>query len=236
MSNEINLNYNENLTNHIGYGSILTHDAIIKEINLGHIKISEPFKFSNVGAASVDLTLGNDFRFFKVANSTKQPIVVKKKIEFPIPNEPDQNTQLLDNFQDKTLKESGYDDDIITLTNDIDYKDGEYTEFIHIDDDESIILPPFTSCLGVTKEKVTLPSNICGYLEGRSRFARLGLIVHFTAGLMNPGINNKEVLEICNLNSRPLKLTPGLRIAQFIFIRTEGEYQYNGQFANQSTV
>jgi len=64
----------------------------------------------------------------------------------------------------------------------------------------TLILKPDDFCLGITKEKVKLPSDICGWLSGRSRFARLGLLVHITAPFVQPGINNKQVLEIKNIS------------------------------------
>jgi dCTP deaminase len=69
--------------------------------------------------------------------------------------------------------------------------------------------------------------------EGRSRFARLGLFVHITAGFMQPGINNRQVLEIYNASSYPLELVPGTRICQFIFMKMSGTATYQGRFSNQ---
>ena len=172
-------------------GCVLTHDAIIEEIKKGNIQISEPFRIENVGPASVDLTLGNEFRVF--------------------------------------LEE----DTPISLTSDVDYRSEKITKLIHVEDGEGFILKPFTSCLGITKETVKLPPNMCGLLEGRSRMARLGLLIHFTASLMAPGINNRQVLEICNLSPRPLELRPGVKVCQFVFIRAEGEYTYDGSWSNQ---
>ncbi|KAH0789292.1 dCTP deaminase [Histomonas meleagridis] len=172
-------------------GCVLTHDAIIEEIKKGNIEISEPFKLENVGPASVDLTLGNEFRIF---------------------------------LEDETP---------ITLEADVDYRSEKITKLVHVEDGEGFLLKPFTSCLGITKETVKLPPNMCGLLEGRSRMARLGLLIHFTASLMAPGINNRQVLEICNLSPRPLILKPGVKVCQFVFIRAEGEYTYNGSWSNQ---
>lgn len=173
-------------------GTVLTHDVIIDEIKKGNIKISEPFTFANVGPASVDLTLGNEFRTFKKNN---------------IP---------------------------IELNGKVDYRSPDITNLHCVEDSKGFILEPFTSCLGITKEQITLPPNMCGLLEGRSRMARVGLIIHFTAGIMMPGINNRQVLEICNLGSRPLKLMPGEKVCQFVFMRTDGEAKYEGSWANQS--
>jgi len=70
-------------------------------------------------------------------------------------------------------------------------------------------------------------------LEGRSRFARLGLFVHITAGFMNPAISNRQVLEIYNASNHPLALWPGTKICQFIFLRMYGEAVYHGRFDHQ---
>jgi hypothetical protein len=62
-------------------------------------------------------------------------------------------------------------------------------------------LLPGQACLGITVETIQLAPGLCGLLEGRSRFARLGLFVHITAGFMQPGINNRQVLEIYNASN-----------------------------------
>ncbi|RMF23536.1 MAG: dCTP deaminase [Deltaproteobacteria bacterium] len=90
--------------------------------------------------------------------------------------------------------------------------------------------------LGITLERVRLPADLCAWLEGRSRFARLGLLVHVTAGFLSPGINNRQVLEIANLSGRTLRLRAGTPVCQIILQRTEGSAVYRGRFADQSRV
>ena len=107
----------------------------------------------------------------------------------------------------------------------------EITELIKVR--EYFVLMPGETVLGVTVERIKLPNYLCGWLEGRSKFARLGLMVHITAGFMQPGINNRHVLEISNVSSIPLALHPGTRLCQFIFQTTKGEAQYQGTFVNQ---
>lgn len=99
-----------------------------------------------------------------------------------------------------------------------------------------IVLKPGEFILGITQEKIRLPDNICGFLSGRSRFARLGIIVHATASFIQPGINNKQVLEIYNLSSRPLILHPGVKMCQLVLSEMEGKAKYDGKFKNQETV
>lgn len=110
-------------------------------------------------------------------------------------------------------------------------------DFTQITEDVAVkdffVLMPGESVLSLTKEKITLPDNICGRLEGRSRFARLGLLVHITASFMHPGISNHQVLEMYNASPFPLAIHPGTRICQFIFEHTEGTGHYKGHFANQ---
>ncbi len=98
---------------------------------------------------------------------------------------------------------------------------------------ESFTLMPGETVLGITHERIKLPANICGWLEGRSRFARMGLVIHMTASFVQPGINNRQVLEIGNLAPFPLVLKPGVRICQIILERTEGKASYQGRFKSQ---
>lgn len=98
---------------------------------------------------------------------------------------------------------------------------------------EEMVIGPQETILGITKEKITLPGNICGWLEGRSRFARLGLLIHISAGLIQPGVDNHQVLEITNLSPNVLTLHAGVRICQLAFQRCEGEAKYSGRFSSQ---
>jgi len=95
------------------------------------------------------------------------------------------------------------------------------------------VLMPGESALAKTVEKITLPDDICGRLEGRSRFSRLGLLVHITASFMHPGISNHQVLEMYNASPIPLAVHPGTRICQFVFEKTIGRGHYKGRFADQ---
>ena len=109
----------------------------------------------------------------------------------------------------------------------------DITRSVHVPDDSYIVIKPGEMILGITKERITLADNISGRLEGRSRFARFGLAVHVTAGFMQPGISNHQVLEIVNLGHGPLALYPGTRICQFVFERCEGHATYAGRFVGQ---
>jgi len=107
------------------------------------------------------------------------------------------------------------------------------TEFVHIADDESLMLMPGRSCLGVTLERIKLPPNICGWLQGRSRFARLGLVIHSTASFVQPGVNNKQVLEITNTGQIPLNVIPKVALCQIILEECKGEANYQGKYKDQ---
>ncbi|MFQ5353247.1 MAG: dCTP deaminase [Candidatus Binatia bacterium] len=89
---------------------------------------------------------------------------------------------------------------------------------------------------GITRERIRLSPNICGWLEGRSRFARLGLMIHVTAGFVAPGVSNRQVLEISNVSGRTLNIHRGTRICQLIFQRTDGSAVYAGRFAKQESL
>lgn len=115
---------------------------------------------------------------------------------------------------------------------DVDEK-ADYKSISHLIAADSIIIHPQETILGITEERITLPNNICGWLEGRSRFARLGLMVHISASFMQPGISNRQVLEISNMGHVAIRLHAGTRICQFIFEHTDGEAHYEGQFTNQ---
>ena len=108
------------------------------------------------------------------------------------------------------------------------------TRVVPIPADSYYLLKPGELVLGMTVEKLTLPPDIAGSLEGRSRFARMGLMVHVTASFLQPGIKNtRQVFEIFNASRNAIKLRSGIRMAQVVFERCEGAAVYDGVFANQ---
>ncbi len=96
-----------------------------------------------------------------------------------------------------------------------------------------ITIRPGEFVIGITNEKITLPENVCGLLSGRSRFARLGILVHATASFIQPGISNRQVLEIKNISPNKLVLKPGIRICQLSLLEMKGKAKYSGKFSNQ---
>lgn len=68
--------------------------------------------------------------------------------------------------------------------------------------------------LAVTRERVKLPNYLSARAEGRSSIGRLGLLIHLTAGFIDPGFNGCITLELVNLSKTTIALTPGMRICQ----------------------
>ena len=98
------------------------------------------------------------------------------------------------------------------------------------------VLDPGVTIHGITRERVSLPPDVCGFLEGRSRYARLGLMVHVTSALVQPGVSNRQVLEMSNVSSRSLRIQAGVRVCQLVLMRTEGMAVYRGRFAEQDEI
>ncbi len=81
---------------------------------------------------------------------------------------------------------------------------------------DKIVLKPGELILGKTVERITLPENICGQLEGRSKYARRGLAIHVTSSFIQPGSDNRQVLEITNFAPYSIVLRAGTRCSQVI--------------------
>jgi dCTP deaminase len=169
--------------------SVLTRDAILAEIESGRLRI-DPFEPDQVGAASIDLHLGDEVRALRASGNG--PIHVTEEAD------PETGT-------------------------------------VQIRLDEPYILEPGATVLGITRERVCLPPDLCAWIEGRSRIARLGLAVHVTSGFIQPGVRNRQVLEMTNLSRAPLALHPGVRVCQIVLQRTEGEAVYRGRYADQES-
>lgn len=84
-----------------------------------------------------------------------------------------------------------------------------------------IILHPNQFILMDTVETFRMPSNIAAKVDGRSSIGRLGIMVHVTAGFIDPGFHGKITLEIKNVNERSVILRPGMVIAQMSFHEIE---------------
>lgn len=88
---------------------------------------------------------------------------------------------------------------------------------IHVRDGEPFVLQPREFALAITMESLELDDDVLGRLEGRSSLGRIGIIVHGTAGLFDPGWRGKATLELSNLGIMPVALYPGMRICSFTF-------------------
>jgi dCTP deaminase len=172
-----------------GRMSVLTRDAIRAEMQAGRLVVT-PFADDQLGAASIDLTLGDEIRVFA-------PGV-----------------------------------DPIDLRPEADYRDFTRVERLN----GRFVLAPGCTIHGITRERITLPPDVCGLLEGRSRFARLGLMIHVTSAFVQPGVSNRQVLEMSNVSNRPLGIHAGVRLCQLVLLRTEGEAVYTGRFADQDSL
>jgi dCTP deaminase len=169
--------------------SVLTRDAIFHEIDSGRV-VLDPFDRTQVGVASIDLTLGDEIR------------------------------EILD------------EDGPIPVRDETDYRDHTRVGSLH----SPFRLEPGVTIHGITAEHLTLPDDLCGFLEGRSRFARLGLMIHVTSAFVQPGVSNRQVLEMSNVSSRALEIVAGVRICQLVLMRTEGRAVYRGRFQDQREI
>jgi dCTP deaminase len=94
----------------------------------------------------------------------------------------------------------------------------DLTEHVEIEDDGEFVIHPGEFVLGRTHELVEIPDDVVCRIEGRSSIGRLGLVVHATAGFVDPGFRGTLTLEITNFNSVPIVLRPGLSICQLSFM------------------
>ena len=82
---------------------------------------------------------------------------------------------------------------------------------------EPFVLHPGEFALGSTMEKVSIPPDLVARLEGRSSIGRIAVVVHATAGFVDPGFEGQITLELSNLGRCAVKLYPGMRISQIVF-------------------
>jgi dCTP deaminase len=94
----------------------------------------------------------------------------------------------------------------------------DLTELVETEENEPFIIHPGTFCLGATMETITLPNDIVARVDGKSSLGRLGLLVHATAGYVDPGWTGRLTLELSNQSQMPIALYSGMRIAQISFL------------------
>lgn len=127
-----------------------------------------------------------------------------------------------------------------------EYRSGEWErklqDKVRVKAGEGFILHPQGFVIAESKEFLILPRNIVGRLDGRSSLGRLGLVVHATAGEIDPGFRGKLAFELSNLSKVPLKLNPGLKVGRLTLFKVEGEVEYTygdlkeHKYQNQSSI
>lgn len=86
---------------------------------------------------------------------------------------------------------------------------------------QRLVLPGGEFVLGSSVEEVRLPAWLACRVEGKSGLGRLGLMVHSTAGWIDPGFTGHITLELANVRRDPIVLYPGMRIGQLAFMRLD---------------
>lgn len=157
----------------------LSNTDIQRCLSEGRIVIDPIPEERQLGAMSVDLQLGNVFRFFTPGKAAFVDLA---------PPDRDKATDI----------------DSIMST-------------VEVSDSEAFFLHPGEFALGITVQRVTLPDDIAGRLDGRSSLARVGLMVHATAHTIDPGWHGRITLEFFNCGALPLALRPGMRICAISF-------------------
>jgi dCTP deaminase len=94
----------------------------------------------------------------------------------------------------------------------------ELTELVEVDDGP-FILHPGEFVLGSTLERISLPDDLVARLEGKSSLGRLGLLIHSTAGFVDPGWDGHVTLELSNVANLPITIYPGMKIGQLSFMQ-----------------
>lgn len=102
------------------------------------------------------------------------------------------------------------------------------TELVTASEDNPFVLHPGEFVLGATLERVRVGTNLVARLEGKSSLGRLGLLIHSTAGFIDPGFDGNITLELSNVANLPITLYPGMKIGQISFLQmtTEAEHPY----------
>jgi dCTP deaminase len=95
----------------------------------------------------------------------------------------------------------------------------ELTELVEIDGDRPFILHPGEFVLASTLERIRLPDDLVARLEGKSSLGRLGLLIHSTAGFIDPGWDGHVTLELSNVANLPITIYHAMKIGQLSFVQ-----------------
>ena len=107
----------------------------------------------------------------------------------------------------------------------------DLTELVEIDEVNPFYLHPSEFALGVILERVCLPRDIAARLDGKSSLGRLGLLVHSTAGWVDPGWRGHLTLELSNVSGLPITLYYGMKVSQISFLQltTPAQHPYGSK-------
>jgi dCTP deaminase len=100
------------------------------------------------------------------------------------------------------------------------------TELVEVEPEEAFILHPGEFVLGSTLERITLPDDLVARLEGKSSLGRLGLLIHSTAGFIDPGWDGHVTLELSNVANLPITIYYGMKIGQLSFVQLSEPAQH----------
>ena len=95
----------------------------------------------------------------------------------------------------------------------------DLTELVEVDDGTPFVLHPGEFVLGSTLERIRLPDDLVARLEGKSSLGRLGLLIHSTAGFIDPGWDGHVTLELSNVANLPVTIYPEMKIGQISFVQ-----------------
>ncbi len=106
---------------------------------------------------------------------------------------------------------------------------------IQVEPGGRFILHPGEFVLGSTVERVAIPDDLVARLEGKSSLGRLGLLIHSTAGYIDPGFEGTITLELSNVARLPIAIYPGMPIGQISFLQmtTPVDRPYRGKYGGQ---
>jgi dCTP deaminase len=102
---------------------------------------------------------------------------------------------------------------------DVRERQEDLTELVEIADETPFVLHPGEFVLGSTLERVRLPDDLVARLEGKSSLGRLGLLIHSTAGFIDPGWNGHVTLELSNVANLPITIYHRMKIGQLSFVQ-----------------
>jgi dCTP deaminase len=191
--------------------SILTGESIKRAIADGSVVV-EPFHPDRVQPNSIDLTLGDEVRIYRDVTD----------------------------FSSNFLGGDSYDTSCCIrprndrhCTNALDSKVDNVSTLFQIDESGWLIVPGVLYLMHTAE--IVSSNRYVTQLNGKSSLARLGVIIHFTAGYGDTGFRGQYTLEVSG--QHPVRLYAGMKIAQAVFYTTEGDVtQYAGNYAGKTAL